>query len=304
MAIARCELDGKEISVETGTLARQADGSVVVRIGDTIVLVTATVAAPRVGIDFFPLVVDFEEKMYAAGKIPGVRYIRREGRPSEKAILTARRIDRSIRPLFPEGFRNDVQMIATVLSADPEHSARHPAMLGASAALMISSIPFEGPVGAVRVGRIGDEFIVNPTYEQLEQSDLELTCLLGPTGVVMLEGVADSCPRRTVVAAIEFARFLTPRRCMAMQRELAAEVGKAKLEFYAFVISPEVKEAWPSTCAASRATIQNPEKKSARIRPRPSSRAHRGISPLKFPERLPEIRGGAEKSRPTRNCAG
>ena len=145
MAIASCDLDGKVISVETGTLARQADGAVVVRIGDTIILVTVGVASPREGIDFFPLLVDFEEKMYAAGKIPGVRYIRREGRPSETAILSARRIDRSIRPLFPDGFRNDIQIVATVLSADPENAHDIPAMVGASAALMISSAPFNGP---------------------------------------------------------------------------------------------------------------------------------------------------------------
>ena len=165
MAIVSCDLDGKTISVETGTLAKQADGAVVVRLGDTIVLVAVGVAAPREGIDFFPLLVDFEEKMYAAGKIPGVRYIRREGRPSETAILTARRTDRYIRPLFPEGFRNDVQVIATVLSADLENPPDIPAMLGASAALGLSSVPFEGPVGAVRVARVGEEFVVSPTYD-------------------------------------------------------------------------------------------------------------------------------------------
>ncbi len=230
VAIASCELDGKSLSVETGTLARQADGSVVVRVGDTIVLVSATVAAPRAGVDFFPLLVDFEEKMYAAGKIPGVRYIRREGRPSETAILTARRIDRSIRPLFPEGFRNDVQVVATVLSADPENAPDLPGMLGASAALMVSSIPFEGPIGAVRVGRIGDEFVINPTYAQLDQSDLELTVSLSPTGVVMLEGVADQLPEDVVVAAIEFA-IPYAEKIMQMQRELAAEAARPKLEF-------------------------------------------------------------------------
>lgn len=134
MAIESCDLDGKTISVETGTLAKQADGSVVVRLGDTITLVTVGVAAPREGIDFFPLLVDIEERMYAAGKIPGVRYIRREGRPSEGSILVGRRIDRSIRPHFPSGFRNDVQVVATVLSADPENAPDIPAMVGASTA--------------------------------------------------------------------------------------------------------------------------------------------------------------------------
>ena len=175
MAVEQRDLDGRSISVETGTLAKQADGSVCVRVGDTIVLVTAAMAPPREGINFFPLLVDFEEKMYAAGKIPGVRYIRREGRPSENAILSARRIDRSIRPLFPKGFRNDIQIIATILSADMENAGDIPAMVGASAALCVSSVPFMGPVGAVRVGRIGGRFVVNPTYAERDESDLELT---------------------------------------------------------------------------------------------------------------------------------
>ena len=182
MAIERRDLGGKTISVESGTLARQADGAVCVRLGDTITLATVVMAGPREGIDYFPLLVDYEEKMYAAGKIPGVRYIRREGRPSENATLSARRIDRSIRPLFPKGFRNNLQVVTTVLSADPDNAPDLPAMMGASAALCVSPIPFNGPIGAVRVGRIGEEFVVNPSYAERDQSDLELIVALGPDG--------------------------------------------------------------------------------------------------------------------------
>jgi len=294
VAIAHCELDGKTISLETGTLAKQADGAVVVRIGDTIVLVTANVAAPREGVDFFPLLVDFEEKMYAAGKIPGVRYIRREGRPSETAILTARRTDRSIRPLFPAGFRNDVQVIATVLSADAEHSPDIPAMNGASAALMVSSIPFEGPMAAVRVGRIGDEFVINPTYAQLDQSDLELTVAISPSGVVMLEGVADQLPEETVVAAIRFA-LPYAEKVMEMQRRLADEAGKPKLEFEPVVISPEVKAAVAKHGPAIRESIQDPDKKARQDRTAEILAQLTEELATEFPERVREIREALEK---------
>jgi len=282
------------MSVETGTLAKQADGAVVVRVGDTIVLVTVAVAAPREGIDFFPLLVDFEEKMYAAGKIPGVRYIRREGRPSETAILTARRIDRSIRPLFPEGFRNDVQIIATVLSADPENPPDIPGFLGASAALSISSLPFDGPVGAVRVARVGEEFVINPTYEHLDQSDLDLTVSLSPTGVVMLEGLADQLPEAVVVEAI---RFALPRAeaLIDMQRRFAAEVNNPKMEFARLVVSDEVVAAVARCSDALRESLQNQDKKA---RERQSTEIMAQLAEElaeKFPEKTSEIRAALEK---------
>ena len=260
MAIARCELDGKVISVEAGTLAKQADGAVCVRLGDTITLVAATMASPREGIDFFPLLVDFEEKMYAAGKIPGIRYIRREGRPSENAVLTARRIDRSIRPLFPKGFRNDVQVVATVLSADPDNAADVPAMNGASAALCISPVPFQGPVGAVRVGRSGDKFVINPTYAERDESDLDLTVALTSTGVVMIEGMADQLPEEVMVEAIRFA-VPHAEAMIEMQRSLTEEVGSGKMEFAPLIVSDEVQAAVARFSGTIREAIQNPDKK-------------------------------------------
>src|SRR5690554_5126465 len=169
------EVGGRTLVIETGQLAKQANGSVLVRYGDTVVLVTATMSKePRQGIDFFPLLVDFEERMYAVGKIPG-GWGRREGRPSEMAILSARMIDRPLRPLFPNGFRNDVQVVATVLSVDNNNSPTIAGMIGASAALHISDIPFAGPIAGVKVGLINGEYVINPTLEQNEASILDLT---------------------------------------------------------------------------------------------------------------------------------
>src|SRR3972149_4617762 len=172
--IARVEriIEGKSLSVEVGRVARQADGAVLVRYGDTVVLVTAVASKqPREGIDFFPLTVDYQERAYAAGKIPG-GFFKREGRPHEKETLTARLIDRPIRPLFPSGYHQDVQIIATVLSADQQNDPDVLAVVGASAALTLSPIPFLGPIGCVRIGRVEGRFVLNPTYAQLAQSDL------------------------------------------------------------------------------------------------------------------------------------
>src|ERR1700694_1114166 len=167
------ELGGRQLTLETGEIARQAGGSVFVRYGDTCVLVAVTASPnPREGIDFFPLTVDYEERMYAAGKIPG-GFIKREGRPSEKATLTARLIDRPIRPLFPEGFRNDIHIICTVLSVDPEVDPDVVAMIGAGAALAVSDIPFEHTIAGVRVGIVGGDYVVNPGKTELETSTLD-----------------------------------------------------------------------------------------------------------------------------------
>jgi polyribonucleotide nucleotidyltransferase len=294
VAIASSELDGKTISVESGTLAKQATGSVVVRIGDTITLVTATMAQPREGIDFFPLLVDFEEKMYAAGKIPGVRYIRREGRPSENAILTARRIDRTIRPLFPEGFRNDIQIVATVLSADPDNAPDIPALIGASAALAVSSVPFLGPIGAVRVGRVDGKMVVNPTYAERDQSDLDLIVSVSPLGVIMLEGMADELPEETLVEAIKFA---TPfaEQLMEMQRKFAAEIGKEKVAFSAITISDEMREAVAKMGPAIRDAMQNPDKKARETATKEIVEQLTVELMEKFPEKLSEIRLAMEE---------
>src|SRR5690242_12889709 len=177
--------DGKVISFETGKLAKQAHGSAIVRMGDNVILATACAnAEPRAGIDFFPLTVDYREYTYAGGRIPG-GFIKREGRPSEREILTSRQIDRPIRPLFPEGFRCETQIIAFVLSADTQNDPDVVAINGASAALALSDIPFSGPIGAVRVGLVGDNFVINPTYDEQREGRLSLMVVGTAEGIVM-----------------------------------------------------------------------------------------------------------------------
>jgi polyribonucleotide nucleotidyltransferase len=205
VASVQIEVAGRSISIETGHLARQANASVVVRAGDTMVLVTATMsAAPREGIDFFPLTCDYEEKMFAAGKIPG-GFFKREGRPGERAILTARLMDRPIRPLFPKGFRRDVQVIATVLSTDQENAPDILAVIGAGAALAISDIPFDGPVAAARVGMQGGQFLINPSLKLLDEkaSDLDLVVAGTRDAVMMVEAGAREVSEEQLLEAID-----------------------------------------------------------------------------------------------------
>jgi polyribonucleotide nucleotidyltransferase len=224
------ELGGRQLTLETGELARQANGSVFARYGDTCVLVTATVSPnPREGIDFFPLTCDYEERMYAAGKIPG-GFIKREGRPSEKATLTARLIDRPIRPLFPDGFRNDVQIIATVVSADPEVDPDVVALTGAGAALAVSDIPFAHVVAGVRVGIVGGTLVVNPTRTQLEGSTLDMVVAGTSDAVMMVEGDADEISEEQFLEAVEFGHRHVAG-IISQIEALAARAGKAKREF-------------------------------------------------------------------------
>jgi len=224
------DVAGRELSFETGALARQAGGAVVVRYGDTMVLVTATASdAPREGIDFFPLTCDLEEKMYAAGKIPG-GFFKREGRPGERAVQTARLMDRPIRPLFPKGFRNDVQVIATVLSADQENDVAIPAINGASAALTISNVPFEGPIGAVRIGLVDGQLVVNPPQSVLDaQSQLDLIVAATDSAIVMVEAGAREVSEARVLEALDLAHAEI-RRIIGVQRDLAAKAGKPKMD--------------------------------------------------------------------------
>jgi DNA polymerase III epsilon subunit family exonuclease len=220
------EFGGRTLTIETGRLARLAGGAVTVRYGDTLVLGTANRSDPRPGLDFFPLTIDFEERMYAAGKIPG-GFIKREARPSEGAILAARLTDRPIRPLFPEGYKDDVQCVITVLSTDQENDPDVLGTLAASAALTISEIPFQGPIAAVRIGRIGGEFIVNPTTSQLEESELDLVVSGTRDAIMMVEAGADILPESVMADAIMFGhRSLAP--LIDLQEELQARVGKAK----------------------------------------------------------------------------
>src|SRR5574340_474057 len=199
------EIGGRTLTIETGKLAMLAGGSVTVRFGDTMVLGTANRSEPRPGLDFFPLTVDFEERMYAAGKIPG-GFIKRESRPSEAAILAARLTDRPIRPLFPAGYKDDVQIVLTVLSVDQENDPDVIGTVAASAALAISDVPFLGPVAAVRVGRIGGEFVVNPTFSQLEESELDLVVAGTREAIMMVEAGARLLPEAVMAEAILFGR--------------------------------------------------------------------------------------------------
>lgn len=254
------EMGGRKLIVENGKMAKQANGAVLVRYGDTVVLVTATASAePREGIDFFPLTVDYEEKMYAAGKIPG-GFIKREGRPSSDAVLCARLIDRPIRPLFPKGYRNDVQIVATVLSVEQDNVPEIPAMIGASAALSVSDIPFEGPIAGVRVGRIGDDFIINPTKEEREKSTLNLTVAGSYDAVMMVEAGANELPEDVILDAILFGHKEI-QHIVAFQEEIQKRCGKEKHIAKLFTV-PEAMEKEIEAFARERidVTVRNPDK--------------------------------------------
>jgi len=233
---------GKEFILETGHLAMQASGAVTVRVGESIILATATASKhPREGIDFFPLSVDYEERLYAAGRIPG-SWFRREGRPGEGAILLARLIDRPLRPLFPKGFRNDVQVIVTSLSSDEENLLDIPAIVGASAALSISNIPWNGPIAAVRVGHIDGEFVVNPTAQELEKSALDLRVAGTEDAIIMVECGANEVPEEVMVEGLRLAHE-SMQPLIALQKQMQEEIGKPKLEVPLFVVPEEVSRA-------------------------------------------------------------
>ena len=222
------QFGGRTLTIETGKLARLAGGAVTVRYGDTLVLGTANRSDPRPGLDFFPLTVEFEERMYAAGKIPG-GFIKREARASEAATLAARLTDRPIRPLFPEGYKDDIQLVITVLSTDQENEPDVLGTVAASAALTISEIPFAGPVGAVRIGRIDGEFVVNPTYSQLADSELDLVVSGTRDAIMMVEAGAKLLPEAVMAEAILFGhRALQP--LIDIQEELQKAVGKTKID--------------------------------------------------------------------------
>lgn len=230
---------GRKLTVEIGHIAKQANGAVFVRYGDTVVLSTATASKEPKDLPFFPLTVNYEERLYAVGKIPG-GFIKREGKPSEKAVLASRLIDRPIRPLFPEGFRNDVQIISTVMSVDQNCSAEIAAMLGSSLALCISDIPFNGPIAGVIVGRVDGELIINPTVEQMEKSDIELIVAGTKDAVNMVEAGANQVREEEILEAIMFGHEEV-KRLVEFQEEIVKQVGKEKMEVVLREIDEELE---------------------------------------------------------------
>ncbi len=233
------ELAGRKISFETGKLAGLANGSVLVRYGDTCVIVNVTASKePREGIDFFPLSVDYEEKLYAVGKIPG-SFQKREGKPSDKAILTSRAIDRPLRPLFPKDFRNDVVVVATVLSVEQDNSPEIAAMIGASCALSISDIPFGGPTAAVNVGLVDGKIIINPTEEERKKSDLTLTVAGTEKKIAMIEAGANEVPEDIMLKAIKEGHKEIKKMCKFISK-MQKEIGKPKFEYKSFAVDEEI----------------------------------------------------------------
>ena len=251
---------GRGITVETGKIAKQADGAVIIRYGDTVTLSTACASnQAKEGIDFFPLTVSFEEKLYSVGKIPG-GFLRREGRPSEHATLTARMIDRPIRPLFAEGFRNEVQVVNTVLSVDQDASPEMAAMFGASLALCISDIPFNGPIAGVKVGRINGELVANPTVAQMEESDIDLTVAGTAQALNMVEAGAKEVSEEDMLAALMFGHEQIKKLC-AFQEEIVAACGKEKREIELYAVDETIdREVRSNFEAQIRAAVSIKEK--------------------------------------------
>ncbi|MEH7073583.1 polyribonucleotide nucleotidyltransferase [Neobacillus drentensis] len=253
---------GRKLTVEIGQLAKQANGAVLVRYGDTAVLSTATASKEPKNLDFFPLTVNYEERLYAVGKIPG-GFIKREGRPSEKAILASRLIDRPIRPLFADGFRNDVQVISIVMSVDQDCSTEMSAMFGSSLALSTSDIPFEGPIAGVVVGRVNNEFVINPTVEQAEKSDIHLTVAGTKDAINMVEAGALEVPEETMLEAIMFGHDEI-KRLIEFQEKIVAEIGKPKREITLYEIDKELEVEVREMCEADMVTAIQVQEKHAR----------------------------------------
>jgi polyribonucleotide nucleotidyltransferase len=250
---------GRKLTVEIGQLAKQANGAVLVRYGDTAVLSTATASKEPKNLDFFPLTVNYEERLYAVGKIPG-GFIKREGRPSEKAILASRLIDRPIRPLFADGFRNDVQVISIVMSVDQNCSSEMAAMFGSSLALCVSDIPFEGPIAGVTVGRVDGKFIINPSVEETEKSDMHLVVAGTMDAINMVEAGAEEVPEEVMLEAIMFGHDEI-KRLIAFQQEIVAQVGKEKREINLYELNKELEAEVRGICEQDMlAAIQVQEK--------------------------------------------
>ena len=259
------KIGGNEISIETGKIAKLADGAVIVTCGDTIVLVSAVSAIKvKEGQDYFPLTVDYREKAAAAGKFPG-GYFKREGRPSEKETLTSRMIDRPLRPLFPQGYFYDTQIISILLSADGQNDPDILAINGASAALSISDIPFAGPIGAVRVGRVNGQFVANPTHDERAQSDLDLVYVGTENDVIMIEGSAKEMPEGEFTKALEFAHGYA-REMIQAQKDLAARVGKSKRDVQLLPVNQEMVDIARQVAGDRLEQALSTEGKSARAK--------------------------------------
>lgn len=253
---------GRTLTIEAGQLAKQANGAVLVRYGETTVLSTVTASKKPKPLDFFPLTVNYEERLYAAGKIPG-GFIKREGRPSENAVLTSRLIDRPIRPLFPEGFRNDVQVISLVMSVDQDCSSEIAAMIGSSLALSISDIPFDGPIAGVQVGRLDGEFVVNPTPDQLEVSELDLVVAGTKDAINMVEAGANEVSEDIILEAIMFGHDQI-KKLVEFQEKIAQEIGKEKFDIEVFELDAEISQDVKDFCESDLLAAIQTEEKQAR----------------------------------------
>lgn len=253
---------GRKLTVEIGQLAKQANGAVLVRYGDTAVLSTATASKEPKNLDFFPLTVNYEERLYAVGKIPG-GFIKREGRPSERAILASRLIDRPIRPLFADGFRNEVQVVSLVMSVDQDCTSEMAAMFGSSLALSVSDIPFGGPIAGVNVGRIDGKFVINPTVEQAEKSDINLAVAGTKDAINMVEAGADEVPEEVMLEAIMFGHDEI-KRLIAFQEKIAAEIGKEKMEVVLYELNKDIEADVRALCESEMLDAIRVQEKHAR----------------------------------------
>ncbi|RQD74988.1 MAG: polyribonucleotide nucleotidyltransferase, partial [Halanaerobium sp. MSAO_Bac5] len=256
------EYAGSDFHIETGKLAKQANGSVMVRSGDSQVLVTATMDEPRPGMNYFPLMVNYEERVYAIGKIPG-GVLRREGRPRDEATLAARVIDRSIRPLFPDGYRKDVQVVATILSVDDDHDPEMLALNGASIALTISDIPFDGPIGGVKVGLVDGEIIINPNEEERENSDLDLVVAGSKDAIMMVEASANEVEEAVILEAMDLAHQEI-QKMIEVQQKIREEAGKEKEVFVEPTVEAELADEVEDILAGRLKEAVQIQKKQAR----------------------------------------